>query len=140
MQNPYDVNTNASNALMGGAAADNALGFPNPRPQAGMRTGSDMIAGAKARLDALRAQRAPAPQPAVFGYNPENHTFFSGGKTWSGDNLTDVDNYDKAGYFDLDNNGKLPEGYSPVTADYVRAWKDKKASERGFLSAAGETL
>jgi hypothetical protein len=139
MQNPYDVNANADRALIGGDSADKAAGFYNPRPQAGMRSATNLIAETKARIDALRQPAQPeTPEEPIFGFNPETRTFFSGGKTWSSGNLSELDNYDKAGYFNL-HNEQLPEGYAPVTASYVRAWKDKKAAERGFFSAAGET-
>ena len=137
MQNLYDVNASADRAVIGGESADKAAGFYNPRPQAGMRTASTLMAEAKSRMNA--AQPVAQKPPSVLGYNPENQTFFSGGQTWNANNLSDVDNYDKAGYLDVDNTGKLPQGYAPVTPNYVRQWKEKKAADRGFFSAAGET-
>jgi hypothetical protein len=103
-----------------------------------MRTASNLIAEAQARLDTQKTAAAP-PQPSVFGFNKSTNQFFSAGKTWSADNLSEVDSYDKAGYFDVDNRGKMPDGFTPVTPDAIRGWKEKKAAERGFGSAAAET-
>lgn len=136
MQNPYDVNASADRAVMGGEAASTAAGFPNPRPQAGMRTASNLIAVAKAQLEASRP--TPAPREPVFGFNPETKQFFSAGQTWDS-NLSELEARDRAGFFDV-NNAQLPAGFQPVTGSYVRGWTAKERANLGFVDDVQRSL
>lgn len=83
--------------------------------------------------------RDPKQADTVVGWNPQTDQIFSNGKTFSGSNMTVMDSYDKAGYFDVDNSQQLPQGFQPVRAKDVRAWMQQEGQNRGFWSAAGET-
>ncbi len=135
MANPFYTDVNATSALVGGESATDAFGFPQPRSTAGLRAPNPQIKAAQDELRTLQAQvdarRQPRQKPPVIGYNPETDTIFSAGKEFDASNLTVMDSYDKAGFFDVDNNGKLPPGYLPYSPDQVRAWMQSEAQSRG---------
>ena len=146
MSNLFDFNSRADDALVGGQKSEGAFlpqGLPQP---AGLRLGRGPTADPallRSREAAQGAMAAMAPPPRasrgpVLGYNPQTDTMFSGGKEFSASNLSEMDQYAKAGYFDVDNSGKLPPGFDQVTAAEARAWMDKEAADRGLMSAAGE--
>jgi hypothetical protein len=74
----------------------------------------------------------------MLGYDPKTDTLFSGGKTFSASNLSEMDGYDKAGYFNIDNAAQLPSGFVAVPVSKVRAGMQEDAAKRGFGSAAAE--
>lgn len=120
MQNPYDVNSNADNALLGGTSASTALGFPSPRPQAGIRPSSDAIlAEAQARLDQLRTPAPKPPAEPMVGYNPQNKTIFSGGRVYEAGNLGALAQAHAKGDLDITDQ-QLPAGYAPMPSATVR--------------------
>ena len=120
MQNPYDINSNADAALMGGTSADSAAGFPTPQPRAGLRpTGSAILAESQARLAAMQA---PAPKPRtepMVGYNTQTKTIFSGGRTYEAGNLGSLAQAQQHGALDIAEQ-QFPEGYEPMPAAAVR--------------------
>jgi len=136
--NPYETDTNASNALLGGQSADIAFGNPSIRPQAGLRTARGVYEQVKAQYDAQRAQKAPQPTEPMLGYDKNTDKLYSNGHEIDASNLSVLDNYDKAGFFNVDNTGKVPEGMPLVAASTVRAWMQQEAQRRGIGSAIGE--
>ena len=76
----------------------------------------------------------------MLGYDPKTDTLFSGGKSFSAANLSEMDSYDKAGYFNIDNSSQLPPGMQAVPASKIKAWMQKEAGARGFGSAARSRL
>lgn len=136
--NPFDTNANASSALLGGAAADNAFGNPSIRPQAGLRTARSVYEQTKAYYDQQETQKPQQPVEPMLGYDKDTDTLYSGGKAFKADNLSVLADYDRAGFFNIDNRGKVPQGMPLVPASTIRAWMQQEGQQRGFMSAAGE--
>ena len=144
MSNLFDFNSRADDALVGGQRSDTAFGFPQQR--AGLRLTNGPVAdgpllrsrqNAQAALQSLQPPPS-APSEPMLGYDPKTDTLFSGGKTFSASNLSEMDGYDKAGYFNIDNAAQLPSGFVAVPVSKVRAGMQEDAAKRGFGSAAAE--
>lgn len=145
MSNLFDFNSRADDALVGGQRSDTAFGFPQQR--AGLRLTNGPVADgpllrsretAQAALQSLRPATPTAPPEPMLGYDPKTDTLFSGGKSFSAANLSEMDSYDKAGYFNIDNSSQLPPGMQAVPASKIKAWMQKEGANRGFGSAAAE--
>ena len=143
MQNPYNNDADANNALIDGQSARAALGFPSQSPQAGLRTPQRVMADARERLDKASAAATANTRPIantdpIVGYDPKTDSLVSAGKQLNYKNLTLLDQAVQQGYLDYDNTGKLPEGVIPVRASQVRTYLQSTGAKRGALSAAGE--
>lgn len=150
MSNLFDTNGRASEALIGGAGADTAFGYPQlPTRSAGLKFAPGRVPElspddtplARSRAGLQRMMQAQQPQPnadPVIGYDPSSDTYWSGGKTFNGSNLSDIDSADRAGLLDVDNSGKVPPGMQSVRASQIRTFKEREAQRRGLGSAIME--
>ena len=125
MSSIFDTNARADESLMGGEPAARAVGLPTSvglpgtfAPGGSNATAQGLLQQMQARTQSMmgEATEQPAREPVV-GYNPQDNTVFSGGKTFK---LDLNEGRQNASLLDTDNTD-LPQGYLPVRSSQVKA-------------------
>ena len=139
MSSIFDTNARADEAVFGGEPATRAVGLPTPRglpgtlaPGGSNATAQGLLQQMQARTQSMmdEAPEQPAREPVV-GYNPQDNTVFSGGKTFK---LDLNEGQQNAALLDTDNID-LPQGYLPVRSSQVKARLAREYDDLGLVDA-----
>ena len=139
MSSIFDTNARADEAVFGGEPATRAVGLPTPRglpgtlaPGGSNATARGLLQQMQARTQSMmdEAPEQPAREPVV-GYNPQDNTVFSGGKTFK---LDLNEGRQNAALLDTDNID-LPQGYLPVRSSQVKARLAREYDDLGLVDA-----
>lgn len=139
MSSIFDTNARADEAVFGGEPATRAVGLPTTvglpgtlAPGGSNATAQGLLQQMQTRTQALmdEAPAQPAREPVV-GYNPQDNTVFSGGKTFK---LDLNEGRQNEALLDTDNTD-LPQGYLPVRSSQVKARLAREYDDLGLVDA-----
>lgn len=139
MSSIFDTNARADESLMGGGLATRAVGLPTSvglpgtfAPGGSNDTAQGLLQQMEQRTQTMMDTAAPRPaREPVVGYNPQDNTVFSGGRTFK---LDLNEGRQNEALLDTDNTD-LPQGYLPIRSSQVKARLAREYEDLGLIDA-----